>query len=289
MSAEQHVADVVAAAAQQLVSVSSSPRLDAELIVGDVLGLDRVGLRVHDDAGVAAEQAARIDALLARRAAGEPIAYLLGTAWFYGLELAVDARVLVPRPETELLVERALQHLAARHIESIPVVIDACTGSGCVAIAIAHELGDSVQVVATDISTEALEVAAANAERTGVSVTLVHGDLLSDIAGDTHAAVITANPPYVEGIDAHGLEPGVRDHEPHEALFVPSGEGVASFYGRLAAQAASRLEQGGILVVEHGAGQRQLVCGALEGAGLSDVHGLDDLAGIDRVVVATRP
>lgn len=266
-------------------AVGDTPRLDAELLVGHVAGLDRVGLRTRSERQLEAVQWRQLDALVARRAAGEPVAYLLGTAWFYGREFEVDRRVLVPRPETELLVEQALEHFAERATSA--TFVDACTGSGCVAVTIAAELGERARVVATDLSADALDVARANAERHGVQVELRQGDLLEPAADVRGAAAVVANPPYVEGTDAEGLEPGVRDHEPHVALFVPDG-GVEAFYERLATQAVALLEPGGLLAVEHGQGQRAMVSGALERAGFVDVHGVDDLAGVDRVVAGYR-
>jgi release factor glutamine methyltransferase len=265
--------------------VGDTPRLDAELLVGHVAELDRVGLRVHSDRVLEPAQWRVLDELVGRRVRGEPVAYLLGTAWFYGREFEVDPRVLVPRPETELLVEQALEHFAERATSS--TFIDACTGSGCVAVTIAAELGDRARVLGTDISADAIAVAERNAARHGVRVDFRAGDLLAPTADTTRVAVVTANPPYVEGADADGLEPGVRDHEPGVALFVPE-EGVESFYGRLAREARQVLEPGGLLAVEHGQGQRELVVGVLEAAGMVDVHGIDDLAGVDRVVVGYR-
>ncbi len=266
--------------------VGDTPRLDAELLVGHVAELDRVGLRVHGDRTLEPAAWKRLDELLGRRVAGEPVAYLLGTAWFYGREFEVDRRVLVPRTETELLVELALTHFAD-HARSATFV-DACTGSGCVAVSIAAELDGRARVVGTDISEDALAVARANAARHGVDIDYRAGDLLEPVADLRRVGVVVANPPYVKGIDDPGLEAGVRDHEPHVALFVPGDEGVSSFYARLASQALEVLEDGGMLAVEHGEGQRAMVASALHGAGFVDVEGRDDLAGIDRVVIGYR-
>ncbi|MCW2973636.1 MAG: glutamine methyltransferase [Thermoleophilia bacterium] len=270
---------------------SDSPQIDSELIVGHVTGLDRVGLRTKDDTVPTEAQAAEIEELVLRRLTGEPIAYLLGTAWFYGREFEVDSRVLVPRPETELLVELALSHLAQRaaedHHVGAPAVVDTCTGSGCVGISIAAS-SPTTDVTCTDISEDALEVARANAARLAPSVTLASGDLLHPAEAHAPFAVVTANPPYVEGADADGLEQRVIDHEPHVALFVPDG-GVAAIYSSIAQQAAQLLEPGGLLAVEHGSGQRHQVIDAFERAGLAHVYGVDDLAGIDRVVIGYRP
>lgn len=255
--------------------------LDAELLICHVAGLDRVGLRVHGRQVLNASQLARLDTLVARRCTGEPIAYLLGSAWFHGREFVVDRRVLVPRPETEQLVELALAHVAGRED---PRIVDVCTGSGCVAVSIAAQLGSSAQVHASDISPDALEIARENAARLAPGVRVALGDLLDPVREYGPFDVITANPPYVEGADAAGLEPAVRAHEPPIALFVPV-EGTAAFYARLVQESAALLAPGGMLAVEHGQGQRETVVAAYEAAGLERIAGLDDLAGIDRIVV----
>ncbi len=283
------VADAVRAIATAIheAGIGDTPKLDAELLVGHVAGLDRVGLRVESDRTLEPAQWARLDGLVGRRLQGEPVAYLLGSAWFYGREFLVDRRVLVPRPETELLVELALEHFSDHAMSS--TFVDACTGSGCVAVSIAAELGDRATVHATDLSADAIDVARENAARHGASVHWHAGDLLDPVADLRRVAAVVANPPYVEGVDADGLEAGVRDHEPHLALLLPDGTDARSFYGRLAAQALPLLETGGLLAVEHGQGQRSMVATALRDSGFVDVEGRDDLAGIDRVVLGYRP
>ncbi|MCW2961837.1 MAG: hemK [Thermoleophilia bacterium] len=278
-------------AAIRAAGIGDSARLDAELLLGKVTGLGRVQLRVQDELELTDAQLAELQQLAERRLAGEPVAYLLGTAWFYGREFAVDHRVLIPRPETEGLVELALEYLdlrSVRGLEAAPRVIDACTGSGCVAVTVALERAGA-EVFATDISEDALEVAHANAAALGARVELRAGDLLDPVAEVGPVDVIVANPPYVEGIDAAGLEGAVRDHEPHVALFVPNDEEVAAFYGRLAAEAMALLAPGGLLAVEHGQGQRELVRAAFAAAGFGSIDVRDDLAGIDRIVLGLRP
>lgn len=283
------IEDAVRAVAAGIVEagVGDTARLDAELLVGHVAGLDRVGLRVHGDRHLEEGAWRRLDELAARRATGEPVAYLLGTAWFYGRRFEVDRRVLVPRPETELLVEAALEHFADHAVSA--TFVDACTGSGCVAVSIAAELGERARVYGTDVSKEALEVARANAARHGVAVDLRAGDLLAPVADLRRVAAVVANPPYVAGPEAAGLEPAVRDHEPDVALFLPDGSSVEAFYGRLAAQAYGILDAGGLVAVEHGEGQREPVSSALRDCGFVDVGGIDDLAGIARVVTGYVP
>lgn len=279
---------------------TSTPQLDVELVLGDVVGLDRVGLRVEGTRELGGDDLGRFEAAVARLASGEPVQYVRGRAPFRDLDLLVDSRVLVPRPETEALVDIALAEVAAIRDRgeaagsgTVPVlVVDACTGSGCVAIAIDREAavawGDgAIEVVATDVSRLALDVAAANVVRCGARVELLEGSLLAPLAGRS-AHVVVANPPYVPRADAASLEAKVRDHEPHVALFAPEEDplGVVS---ALVAQAAQTLLPGGLVAIEHGAGQGIEVLALLGEHGFVDIHDLDDLAGHDRIAVARRP
>jgi release factor glutamine methyltransferase len=281
--------------------VGDTSKLDAELLVGHVTGKDRVRLRIDSEVQLTVDQQLELAELVIRRAAGEPIAYLTGTAWFYGRAFAVDARVLVPRPETELLVELALEHVArwmdadAASTGGAPIfVADVCTGSGCVGVSIAAELASrydegEVRVACSDISDDALEVARINADAHAPDVLLREGDLLRPIADVGPFVVIVTNPPYVASEWDEGLDPGVRAHEPHVALFAPSWDTVSGLYERLARQAMDALEPSGMFAVEHGMGQRALVQDILRRVGFVDVTGVDDLAGVDRVVTGTAP
>lgn len=278
--------------------VGDTSKLDAELLVGFVTGKDRVRLRIDSETQLTVEQQLELAELVIRRCTGEPIAYLLGTAWFYGREFQVDARVLVPRPETELLVELALQHVD-QWLQSNPAdapifVADVCTGSGCVGVSIAAEAGQrygdgDVRVACSDISQDALDIARLNADAHAPDVLLRDGDLLRPIADVGPFVAIVANPPYVESEWDEGLDPGVRAHEPHVALFAPSWDGVWGLYERLARQAIDALEPGGLFAVEHGMGQRVQVEDVLRRVGFVDVTGIDDLAGIDRAVTGSAP
>lgn len=273
-----------------------TPGLDAELLIGHVLGFDRIQLRVRDTDRITSQQAQAIERLIARREAREPVQYLLGRAPFRTIELVVDSRVLIPRPETELLVDRV--HAAREAFDGVPPldVIDVCTGSGAVALAVAAELGAStamtppaVRVRASDISDDALDVARINAAATphGAIVTWSQGDLLAPFAGSS-AHIVVANPPYVPRSDAAEMQPDVRDYEPHLALFVDD-EHALLLVERLAAQAWEILMPGGRLAIEIGAGWAPAAAGVLEQTGYITVERHADLAGIERVVEGVRP
>lgn len=292
------ITDAVRDAAQRIdaAGVGDTARLDAELLVGHVGGLDRVRIRTNGDTHLTVDQQLELEALVVRRCTGEPIAYLLGSAWFYGRQFEVDSRVLVPRPETEALVDIALAHLDAwpERGNGAVFVADACTGSGCVGVSIAAEAAarfdeDEVLVACTDISNDALDVARVNAARHAPDTLLLEGDLLRPVAQFGPFAVVVANPPYVVGEWDEGLDPGVRAHEPHVALFAPVCGGVVGLVERLATQALDLLEPGGLVAIEHGEGQRGLLMEVLRRRGFEDVRGVDDLAGIDRVVTGLAP
>lgn len=251
-----------------------NPRLDAELLLADALGATRTSLHLHPERVLALAESERFAALVARRRAREPVAYIRGTRGFRHIDLTVDRRVLVPRPETELLVEVALALPRAAR------VLDVGTGSGAVALALKHERPD-LQVLATDLSADALDVARANAANLRLDVTFAQGDLLSGVAGEFDA--ILSNPPYVPDGDREQLEPEVAVHEPAQALFA-GGDGL-DLLRRLAVDAAARAP---FVAFEVGAGQAPAVGELLRGAGMTQVRAHRDLAGIERVVVGRR-
>jgi release factor glutamine methyltransferase len=268
-------------AAEALAPTSPTPRLDAELLLAHALGWPRARLLAERAHAPSPAQAAAFAAMLARRAALEPVAYIVGQKEFFGLDFYVDPRVLVPRPETELLVELALA--AASRLPphaSRPLIADIGTGSGAIAVALAAHLPEAT-VYATDLSAGALAVAARNVERHGLTgrVTLLHGDLLAPLPGPVD--LIVSNPPYTVLAE---VEPNVLAHEPHLAL--EGGPDGAALYRRLLAMAPEYLRPGGAVLLEIGAWQGELVAGLLRQAlpaATVSVH--QDLAGRDRVVV----
>lgn len=267
-------------------SGSDSPGLDAELIVGHAFGLSRVQLRTQDQKCLTNEQIQEADRLIARRVAREPVAYILGTAAFRRIELNVDSRVLIPRPETELLVEWALEH--AKQPRSRPVrIVDCCTGSGAIAIALADELeSGSAEICATDLSSDALSLARENAARLGASVEFLEGDLLAPVTG-RRFDIVLANPPYVDPSDRDSLQPDVVDYEPAMALFVEGGDAFAPTRS-IIAQAFELLETGGLCAVEVGEGHAGSVVAMLRDSGFVNVEIRNDLQGIGRAIGGIR-
>lgn len=257
------------------------PRLDAERLLRYATGWDAAGLVVHSRDAVPSEELERYRRLVEQRAARRPLQHLIGIAPFWRQELRVTPDVLVPRPETEHVVEAALDRLAP--LKS-PVVADVGTGSGCIALAIAGERADA-QVHAVDLSPAALAVARENALRLGLGdrVRFHEGDLLAPLAG-LALDLVASNPPYVAAEELATLAPEVRDHDPRMAL-VPPGD-RCSVYRRLADEAREALKPGGTLIVEIGAGMRDEVATILEGAGLRVERTIPDLQGIPRVVIA---
>jgi len=255
-------------------------RLEAEVLLADLLGADRARLFV--ERSVSAATAARFAELLERRGRGEPLQHLRGRQEFFSREFAVDARVLIPRSETELLVETAL-----RFVEPIerPAILDVGTGSGAVAITLALERPDA-RVCASDASEAALEVARVNARRLGAErVELRRGDLVEPFAAERFDLVVS-NPPYVASAEIEALAAEVRVHEPRLAL--DGGPDGLDAYRRLDACVDRVLAPGGILAVEIGFGQRDAVCEILARGGRRLAAVERDLAGIERVVVVRR-
>jgi release factor glutamine methyltransferase len=266
----------------------ASARLDAELLLAHGLGGKRIDLYTDPERPLLEEELALVRPLLAARGAGQPLAYITGEREFYSLPLLVDARVLVPRPETEVLVDAALEHARARPGRGI--VIDVGTGSGAIAIAFARSL-PTRHVVAVDISPPALLVARANVKRHDLSgrVHLVASDGLAALAGErlrSRVDLLLANPPYVGPDDLHLVDEGVRKNEPRDAYY--AGDDPFLHYRRLAVEASQVLDGEGRLLVEVGAGRAEAVSEIFFSSGLETVATMKDLAGIPRVVVARR-
>jgi release factor glutamine methyltransferase len=260
----------------------STPRLDAELIVAQVLGLPRIQLYVQSDRPLSATELGDIRGLIKRRQAGESVAYLVGKKEFWGLELAVDARVLVPRPDTETLIEEARARLDG--VEA-PRIADVGTGSGALAVTLAKLRPDAV-VFASDVSAGALEVARGNGERLGVAVTFLEGDLAAPLLPHAPFRLIVANLPYIPSGELAGLPPEVRA-EP--ALALDGGADGLDLVRRLIGAAPALLAVGGALALEIGAGQAEATSALLAAAGFVEISRRPDLAGVERVVAGVRP
>ncbi len=279
----------VGQARQRLRAAGISPDeadLDARLLAEHVLGWSTERYLIDARSPATPQFVSEYDALVERRAKREPAAYIVGWQEFWGLPFEVGPGVLIPRPETELVVETALTLLNAAPLAANPAIADVCTGSGCVAVAIARERPD-VRVTATDISERALAIARRNAERHGVAarVTFVRADLLAGVAGPFD--LVSANPPYVPDADRPTLQPEVRDHEPPLALY--AGADGLDVIRRLVVEATERLREGGVLVFEFGFGQSDEIAKLISGTrGLRMVELRPDLQGIPRVAVARK-
>ena len=255
------------------VAGCDTPRLDAELLLAEALDADRAALFSHPRREIGPGAAERFQGFIARRSAREPVAYILGRQGFRFLDLDVDPRVLIPRPETELLVEAALSLPRAAR------VIDVGTGCGAVALALKHERPD-LDVTASDASAEALTVTGANARRLGIEVHTLQADLLAGSEGPFDAVV--ANLPYVPEPELEALAPEIARYEPRQAL-VAGADGLALM--------RSLIEQAGdarFIALEVGDGQAEAVKAMLAAAGFSNAAAIADLAGIERVVSCRR-
>jgi release factor glutamine methyltransferase len=258
-------------------------RRDAETLLLHLIQRDRTFMIANPLANLSAEGAVRYYALVERRLAGEPIQYITGETEFYGLPFRVNRNVLIPRPETEHLVEKVLA-LAADFKK--PRIVDVGTGSGAIAVALAHKLPGS-RISAIDISAPALAIARGNAERNGVAdrIRFLRGNLLEPVAGEQFEIVVS-NPPYVAESDRASLAVEVRDYEPELALYAGDGLG---FFRRLIPDARAALVSGGFLALEIGYGQDSAVAGLLAESGFEQIDFAADLQGIPRVATASRP
>jgi release factor glutamine methyltransferase len=273
----------------RLVAESGLPRIEADALLGHALGKSRAQLLAHANHAISDAHADGARALFARRRAGEPVAYIVGHREFFSLEIAVTPDVLIPRPETELLVDLPLEwlvlvpapgDLAARPSAATrnPRVLDLATGSGAVAIAIAKH-APGAEVWASDVSAAALAVARANAERHGAAVRFVESDWFGGLASEQFA-VIVSNPPYIPAGDPHLIAGDLR-FEPRQAL-VAGTDGLDAIR-RIVVDARTHLMPGGWLAFEHGYDQASRCRALLEAAGYASVASYRDLAGIERI------
>lgn len=259
----------------ELLAGSALSLSEARILLGHALRVGPPWIIARGRDPVAEGEARAVEALFARRRAGEPIAYLTGEREFRGLSLRVNPGVLIPRPETELLVEQVLDIVKGR---TVPRIVDLGTGSGAIAVAVAHARPDA-DVWASDTSADAIEIASANAARHAVSIRFIRGDWL-DALGEERFEVIASNPPYVPEGDPHLAEGDVR-YEPRAAL-VGGADGLDCIR-RIASDARTRLVPGGWLVLEHGFDQGTACVRLLTGLGYTTVSDSDDLAGLPRV------
>lgn len=257
-----------------------SPRLDAELLAAHAFGLTRVHLYTQFDRPLLPAELASFRELVKRRQAGEPVAYITGRKEFWSLDLAVDRRVLIPRPDTETAVEEGLERLKERTAETPARIADVGTGSGAIALALAKN-HPGAAVFASDVSPDALAVARANAERLGLAVTFLEGSLAEPLRGCDRFDLIVANLPYVRADDIPRLSPEVRS-EPLLAL--DGGADGLDLVRALVAAAPEVLVPGGALVLEIGESQAEATAALCRAAGLQNVRIRADLGGIDRVV-----
>jgi release factor glutamine methyltransferase len=264
---------------------NSSARLDAELLLGEALGFDRIKLIMEAERVLAEAELSRYRGLIKRRRSGEPIAYILGRREFFALPFRVDRRVLIPRPDTEVLVETALNGTRPRNLYGR--MLDLCTGSGCVAIAFAKDR-PTWRVTAVDVSPDAAALARENARRAGVvhNVGVLEGDLFAPLPKAAEFELITANPPYIPSADIAGLMVDVRDFEPRLAL--DGGADGLTIIRRLLGEAPRYLAPGGLLAMEVGFDQAPAVSTLFEESGFVEVARAKDLAGVERVVSGRR-
>lgn len=259
-----------------------SARRDVELLLTHTLKKSRAWLLAHAEEELSGEQEANYTALVSLRRKGEPIQYITGETEFYGLPFRVTPEVLIPRPETEHLVEKVIE-LAARFQQ--PRIVDVGTGSGAIAVALAHECFFAV-MTAIDISSRALAIAEENAKRSGASIRFLEGDLLTPVAGECFEIVVS-NPPYVPSGDRATLSVEVREYEPALALF--AGDDGLDVYRRLIPAAFVALTPGGYVALEIGYGQSKAITELLTRAGFEQIEFVPDLHGIPRVAYARRP
>ncbi|HEU5402663.1 MAG TPA: peptide chain release factor N(5)-glutamine methyltransferase [Terriglobales bacterium] len=280
---------LTSAIAELEANAVGSPRMNAEVLLMLTLGCDRAYLYSHPERELTADEQSRYDEAIARRASGYPSQYITGHQEFWGLDLIVTPAVLIPRPETEHIVEVVTEIArAADYSEQAdrPKLVDVGTGSGAIALALAKEL-PKADVLATDVSTEALEVARANAVRLQLEsrIRFEQSDVLGSVTRDGTFDFVISNPPYVALSEADKVQDVVKKFEPKQAVF--AGEHGLDIIRRLIPQAHEALRPGGHLVMEIGYSMSEQVMAIMDA--FEEVHAVPDLAGIPRVVVGTKP
>jgi release factor glutamine methyltransferase len=260
--------------------------LDAQTLLAEALGKDRAYLIINFKQQLTEDVLLRFWAMIRRRAAGEPLQYITGHQAFFGLDFEVTPDVLIPRPETELIVEETVRLVQQNGIAH-PVIFDVGAGSGCIAVALARELS-AARVIASDLSLAALRVARRNAARYGLEnqVVFIASDLLDAFAEESYADFILSNPPYVSEEEMPTLQREVRDWEPRLAL-TDSNDGL-SLYRRLLKDTPSRLKSGGHLICEMGYTQSEKITAMVDRAVWAEPRLLDDLQGIPRTIVLRK-
>jgi release factor glutamine methyltransferase len=260
--------------------------LDAQTLLAEALGVDRTYLIVNFDRRLDAVELERYRALIDRRAAGEPLQYIVGHQEFFGLEFEVNPAVLIPRPETEIIIEETIRLVQKDQIER-PLIFDIGTGSGCIAVTLAREI-EGARIVAGDISLDALRLAKCNAARYDLQqrIDFLASDLLDAVIESSEADFIISNPPYISESEAPTLQREVRDWEPHIAL-TDFADGL-SFYRRLLNDSPARLRSGGYLICEIGYTQAEAVTALIDSQAWREPYLLDDLQGIPRTIVLQK-
>jgi release factor glutamine methyltransferase len=284
------IADAINNAATTLETTGiANARLDAEVLLAHIINKDRAWLFTHSHDALDDATRTVFENAIARRAKREPLQYIIGNQEFWGLDFLVTPDVLIPRPETELVVESALTIL--KTMNHAAVMVDLCTGSGCIAVSLAKEFR-AARIVAVDKSSRAIAVAGKNAQKHGVSdrIRFFEGDLFQPLEQlDIHGRVdiIVSNPPYVQSRDQATLQPEVRDFEPPVALF--AGPLGTEMHHEIIKGAHAYLRQHGVLIMEMGLGQSSQLVRMLQETGAYDVPEIfRDLAGIERVIVAKK-
>lgn len=253
-------------------------KLDSWYLLEHVIRRDRSWYFVHMEEDAAAEEVSRYEELIHKRSRHIPLQHLTGTAYFMGLEFKVDGNVLIPRQDTEVLVEEAL-----RRIKPGAEILDMCTGSGCILLSILYNVENAVGTGA-DISLNALQIARENSRRLGIKAKFIHSDLFAEVKGTFD--VIVSNPPYIPADVIPGLMEEVREHEPRMAL--DGGRDGLDFYRKIVGSSLEYLRSGGWLLFEIGMEQGADVMKMMQDAGMEEIEVVQDLAGLDRVVIGRK-